>query len=205
MTKYDYSEEKVQFLKNNVKGILLKELTRRFNERFNCNLTENAIQNMKRQLNLTSDLDTKLKKGHIPHNKGKKWADFMSEQGKVNSSKTFFKKGHIPYNYRSIGEERVDTDGYILVKIQDGHLYKNWKLKHRVIWEEKNGPVPNGYHLIFADGNKQNFDLDNLVLVSNSELLLLNRNKLYKNNKELTKTAVNIVRLIDKANKRKEK
>lgn len=36
---HKYSAEEHQFLIDNVKGITLKELTRRFNEKFNTNLT----------------------------------------------------------------------------------------------------------------------------------------------------------------------
>lgn len=60
--KYDYSDENVKFLIENVKGISHKELTKRFNERFNTNLTQKDIANMKRKLNLTNGNNTKFKK-----------------------------------------------------------------------------------------------------------------------------------------------
>ena len=33
--------------------------------------------------------------------------------------RTWFKKGHIPANYRPVGSERVNADGYIEVKVAD--------------------------------------------------------------------------------------
>jgi hypothetical protein len=61
-----------------------------------------------------------------------------------------------------------------------------------------------GYNLIFADGNKQNLDLDNLILVSDAELFIINQKGLYKKNKELTKTGVIVAKVLEQANKRKK-
>lgn len=54
---------------------------------------------------------------------------------------------------------------------------------------------------MFADKNKRNFDIDNLILVSKSEDLIMNNNKLLFSNKELTKTGHLIAKVIDKTNK----
>ena len=193
--KYDYSEEKIKFLKENVKGISLQELTNRFNTEFKSNLSKEVISKMKRKLNLTSGIDTKFKKGQTSWNKGKKMRPETYEKCK----KTMFQKGN-SVNERPIGDERVDVDGYTYIKVEQPN---KWKLKHRVLYEEKYGTIPKGYNLIFADGNKQNLDLDNLILVSNSELFILNQNGLYKRDKELTKTGANIAKLLDMISKRK--
>lgn len=64
-TKYDYSEEKINFLADNVTGMKLEDLTYFYNKKFNCNLTKKQIQNMKTRLRLKSGLDTRYKKGSI--------------------------------------------------------------------------------------------------------------------------------------------
>ena len=198
MAKYDYSEQKVNFLKNNVKGITLKELTNRFNKNFNCNMTEQAIRTMERTLGLTNGRNTRFKKGQTSWNKGKK----MKQETYEKLRATMFQKGNKTYNTRKVGDERIDVDGYTYIKVEAPN---KWKLKHRVLWEEKYGSIPKGFSLIFADGNKQNFNLDNLILVSRSELFILNQKGLIKNNGDLTKVGVNIARVIDRVNKRKEK
>lgn len=43
------------------------------------------------------------------------------------------------------------------------------KLAHHVIWEEANGPIPEGYLVHHIDHNKQNNDIENLQLVTTSE------------------------------------
>lgn len=202
--RHIYSKEEKQFLIDNVKGISLIELTERFNKKFSLNVSINAIQNQKTKLKLRSGIvGGQFQKGLIPYNKGKRWDEYMLKKGQANSRKTTFKKGNIPANYRAIGSERTGKDGYILVKIQDGHLTKNWMPKHRYIYESVHGKIPNGYKVIFADGNIRNFDLENLLLVSNSEELIMNQNKLIKKDKDITKTGVLIAKVIDKTNKLK--
>lgn len=204
--RHIYSEEEKQFLINNVKGISLIELTERFNRKFELNVSTSAIQNQKSKLNLRSDIvGGQFKKGQKSWNKGKKWNEFMSKEGQKNSMKTTFKKGNKPANRREIKSERIGKDGYILIKIQDGHLTKNWIPKQRYIYESVYGKIPKGHKVIFADGNIRNFDLDNLVLVSNSEELIINKNKLIKSDKDLTKSGVLIAKVIDKTNKLKRK
>ena len=126
---HKYSAEEHQFLIDNVKGITLKELTRRFNEKFNTNLTENAISNQKTKLCIRSGIvGGQFPKGHIPANKGKK--GYMSPEQYEKCKATMFKKGTIPANHRPIGSERIDNrDGSILIKIQDGHLQKKLDVK----------------------------------------------------------------------------
>lgn len=193
--KYNYSEENVKFLIDNVKGISHKELTKRFNDRFNTNLSESALANMKRKLNLTNDIDTKFKKGQTSWNKGRK----MSTEQYEKCKKTMFQKGNSS-NARPVGDERIDIDGYTYIKVKQPN---KWVLKHRWLYEKEKGKIPKGYNLIFADGNKQNLNLDNLILVSNSELFIMNQKGLYKQDKELTKSGAMVAKVLDKVNKRK--
>ena len=202
MSKHIYTNEEDQFLIDNVKGISLKELRSKFNKKFNLDLSESAISNRKRKLNIKSGIvGGRFEKGNIPFNKGMKWDEYMSKECQIKSSKTTFKKGNIPNNRREIGEERITVDGYVEVKVKDGCLNDNWKYKHRYIYEKEYGDIPEGYKVIFADGNKRNFNTDNLILVSNSEELIMNRNNLFYDEKELTKTGTLIAKVIDKTNK----
>ena len=73
----------------------------------------------------------------------------------------------------------------VFVKIAEPDV---WKPKHLVLWEAANGPVPKKHCIIFADGNKQNFDPDNLLLVSMAEWMVMNSSLLRFPDKEATKT-----------------
>ena len=172
------------------------------------NTTADNIQNLKSRIKRKDGFifeparnDGCIKKGNIPKNKGKSWDEYMSKEAQEKSRRTTFKKGNIPPNHREIGEERISKDGYIEIKLKDGCLNKNWQLKHRYIYEQHYGSIPKGHKIIFADGNKKNFDINNLILVSDNEELIMNMHKLRTEDIELTKTGHLIAKLIDKTNK----
>jgi hypothetical protein len=115
---------------------------------------------------------------------------------------TQFKKGHRPANYKPIGTQRVNSEGYVDIKVADPGI---WKAKHKMIWEKANGPIPKGHVLIFGDGNKLNVQLENLILISRKQLATLNKNKLIQNNAELTRMGITLVDVYHKINERKKK
>lgn len=112
-----------------------------------------------------------FKKGHTPHTKGKRAEEWMSPEGLARSAASRFKKGQRPATWKPIGSERINVDGYIEVKVVEG---KPWRHKHRVMWEEVNGAVPDGYMVSFIDGNKQNCVLSNLKLVARADAMRQN-------------------------------
>lgn len=194
MKRHIYSLEEEKFLIDNVKGITLKELTERFNKQFNLNLSESSISNRKNKLGLSSGIKGgQFQKGHNTWNKGIK--------GYMGANKTSFKKGNVPHNYRPVGSERITKDGYTEIKVGDPN---KWELKHRYIYEKEHGKIPDGYNVMFADKNRLNFDINNLILVSKSEDLIMNRNKLIFENQELTRTGYLIAKIINKRNKLKK-
>jgi len=102
-----------------------------------------------------------FKKGNVPYNYGQKMSKILYEK----CQKTMFKKGAKPHNTRKEGEESKSTDGYTYVKIADN----DWRLKHRVIWKQVNGAIPADHIVVFKDNNQQNFDINNLELITKVE------------------------------------
>lgn len=193
-----YRDEHIEFLRENVKGITLRELTNRFNKKFNMNVNESAISNLKTKYNLASGIvGGQFPKGHIPANKGKK--GYMSKEQYEKCKATMFKKGNMPQNHRPVGSERIDQDGYTYIKVAEPN---KWKLKHRLLWEQHKGPIPPKHRLIFADGNRQNICLENLILVSYAESLIMSKRDLFSENAEFTRTGVNIAKVLNKAKAR---
>jgi hypothetical protein len=113
-----------------------------------------------------------FKKGQASHNKGKKQVEYMTPEGMQRSRKTCFKKGNLPKNHRPVGSERiVKKGGYIEVKTAEP---KTWRLKHRIVWEQNNGPIPKGANIQFRDGNPQNCSIDNLYLITRDRQMIAN-------------------------------
>ena len=189
--QHKWTDEEKEYLALIVKGSTYKEITKKMNDKFEYNFSEEQVKGMMYRNKLTTGTGGYFKKGSIPWNKGTK--------GLTKANKTSFKKGTIPPNQVPIGTESITKGGYIKVKVGEPN---KWKLKQRYIYEQHYGEIPNNYNVIFTDGNKMNFDIDNLIAVSKSEMLILNNNNLRFEDKELTKVGVNVAKVIDKAKKR---
>ena len=191
-----YTDEMIEFLREVAKGKTYKEITELFNRRFNLDVTAKKIKSLLSRKKICTGTLGYSKKGSIPWNKGKK--------GFTGANRTSFKKGDKPANWGPVGSERVDKDGYTLIKIAEP---KKWALKHRVIWEEHyKMKVPKGSVIIFADGDKTNLSVENLICVSRNELRVLNQCRLISSVPELTKTGLNVAKIKIKLDElRKEK
>ena len=118
-----------------------------------------------------------------------------------------FEKGNIPPNAREVGAERLDKDGYVMVKLSGppwinacgNNVY--FRHKHHVVWEEVHGEAPEGFCIGFRDGDRTNCAIENLTLIRREELAYLNKRLGYADlPPEDKKTARAIARLITKAN-----
>jgi len=111
-------------------------------------------------------------KGHAPHNLGK------TMPFNANSARTQFKKGVVPPNVKYLGHERVSKDGYVEISVAETNPHTGYErryvLKHRHLWEQLHGPVPDGHALKCLDGNRLNTNPSNWIPISRSLLPLLN-------------------------------
>lgn len=177
------------FVKNNYIGVGHQKMADMLNEKFATCFTKEQIKSFYGNNDLNSGLSGRFEKGQISPNKGIKGVWHQA------SEKTWFKKGNYPGNRKPIGSERISKDGYLVIKIQDFHGNKNWKEKHRVIWEKHNGPIPKGYCVIFMDGDKKNITIENLTLISQRENSILNKKERRSSIPEITEAYLNIARL----------
>lgn len=193
-----FTEEQDAFIRSNAKGLLNQELADLVNEAFGLNVTGTQVKCYKRNHQIKSGVTGHFEKGQAPANKGKKYP------GQTN--KTSFKKGQKAHNYKPVGTERIDWDGYVLIKVSDeGPWHKRWRHKHKVLWEEVNGPIPKGHCLLFLDGNKQNTSLDNLQLITRKQLARLNQNHLISDNADLTRTGIVVADIYSKIGELKKR
>ena len=190
-----YPPEIQSFLSNHVAGRTIKELTEYTNRTFSTSYSETQIKGYKNNHSLRSGLSFQFSKGHVPPNKGKRGYHAPG------SEKGWFHKGNAPHNLAPIGTEVIRSDGYLWVKIAEPN---KWKQKHRLLWEEAKGKIPRGFYLIFADGNRRNVSLDNLLLVSQAQMLVLNKFSLIQPERSLTETGIMIADIHMKMHQRKK-
>jgi len=195
-----FPKEIHDYIQENYKGTGPKEMAVVLNTKFKTEYTHQQLKTYYNRRHLDSGLDGHFPKGHIPHSKGKKMTPEQYERLKP----TMYKKGHIPKNRMKIGECTHTTDGYLIRKISEtGIQRERFEFVHRATWEKHNGPIPEGKVVSFLDGNKDNCNIENLVLLDNDENLELNRSRLRFENSELTKVGVTIAKLKVTAGRRK--
>lgn len=116
-------------------------------------------------------------KGVAPPNKGIKCPEGVGGRH-PNARKTQFRKGNLPHNTKFLGHERVSRDGYVEISIDRVNPHTGFDrcyvLKHRWLWEEKHGPVPEGHALKCLTGDTTNCDPSNWTPVPRSILPRLN-------------------------------
>lgn len=188
MERKIFTDEIRNFVVEHYKGCSYYDLADKINKEFSTNFSTRQITNFcyrNKYNNGYKNKKTQFSKGHIPWNKGKN----VVVPEKCRQS--WFKKGNKPLQTKPIGYERIDHDGYILVKVSDN----NFVPKQRLIYEKHHGVIPDDRYVIFLDGDKRNFDINNLALVSRAENLELIRKNLRTNDTELTKAGVIIAKI----------
>ena len=190
-----WSDEEKEYLKKITPGHHYREIVNMMNEKFNRQFTVNQIKGAIGRYKLNTGFNGRFKKGNVPHNKGKKGLYYKG------CEKTWFKKGQVSINHKPVGSERIDVDGYTLIKVSEPN---KWQLKHRVIYEKAYGPIPSNMAVIFLDKNKRNFNINNLALVSREELAIINKNNFIKENAALSRAGVNVAKVKNKINKLKK-
>lgn len=151
-----FPEEIIEFMFEHCEGVLSKTLTEMVNEKFGTDYTNMQIRACKKRYKMRGGCDTRFKPGqkYVPV--------VYTPEALGKMSKGWFKAGEESANYVPLGSERIDSEGYTIVKV--GNL--NWQYKHRIVYEKHFGPIPKGYFVTFRDGDKTNLNPDNLVAIS---------------------------------------
>lgn len=183
------------FMRETAPGRSADEIASMVNDRFGeGTMNVSQVQAYKKNHRIPSGYDSRFPKGHVPDNKGK----HIETRGRM--SETQFKKGNRPHNTLPIGAEIVRSDGYIQVKVADPDV---WQLKHRLVWEKHNGPIPEGGLVVFRDGDPQNTDISNLALIDKSVNVRLNQLGIrHAGSPEMFDTAVLVARVAAEAGRK---
>lgn len=186
---HKYTDEQIAFLRQH-KDTDSTELAELFNNQFSTQLKPKALRTTCNRNGIKSNNTGCFASGHKPWNAGLK--------GVNGKSNTTFKPGLIPANHKPVGTERISKDGYIEVKVAEG--MHQWRSKHRVIWEQYHGPIPEGHNVTFLDSDNRNFSPDNLVLVRRAVNAQLCKKRLHALPAELKRPMISIIEIELKAN-----
>lgn len=203
-----YPKGMYEFIRDNSWGVSSKEMAEMVNEKFGTSLTQSGMKQFRRRHGIKSGVTGWYQKGRAPGTKGKTIEEICKHDpeklARVRSAQ--FKKGDRPMNEMPVGTIVTNSQGYLIRKKQmEGGQWDRWEFLHRAVWEEHNGPVPEGMIVIFKDGNRQNCDLGNLMLVSRGELVTMAKKGYRFEDPDLTEAAAGMVRLMIKANKKRKK
>lgn len=190
-------ELKDWLLSQDVTGITRATMLDRIKEHFGWDMTLNQFKGYLRRnhLVLWGQESGQFRKGH-PSTKGVK----MSAEQYRKCAATMFRKGQRPKTAVPVGtivvakETKVTGDGrrseerYYKKKVAEPN---HWKLLHRLVWEEHNGPIPRNHVVTFLDGNWRNCDISNLMCISRGANCRANQDGLrFEGNPELTKSGL---------------
>jgi hypothetical protein len=171
----EYTEKQLAWLKKHRK-LVISEYHRQFCKRFRRrDVTARHLHALRKRMGWKTGRTGCFEKGIVPHNKGK---PFLVAKRNPNCRRNQFKKGGLPPNTKYLGHERVSKDGYIEVSVAETNPHtgfnRRYVLKHRWLWENKNGPVPEGHALKCLDGNRLNTKPANWVPLPRAVLARLN-------------------------------
>ena len=186
MYGHQYTAEEQKFMEEYVPGHSYREIQKAFTEKFRWEISLVQVKGYIGNHHLNTGRTGRFEKGQA--------GLFRFEKGTcaAGCEKTWLRKGHRPENYRPVGSERVNVDGYVEVKVADPD---RWKLKHRAVWESVNGEIPKGFVIIFRDNDKTNTDIENLMLVRRGTHAVMNHTGLCECSGEFKETAVRIAEL----------
>lgn len=191
-----FTRTQVAFIKEQYKVYSRSELTVEFNKTFQTEIKVSQITSFVKNQGIQCGRNSRFGKGHITWNKGTK--------GLTVANSGSFTKGTVPSNCLPVGSERVRDDGYIEVKINEPNPYvpgqmTRWKMKHIIVYEKKNGSVPDGHMLTFRDGDKSNCEPENLMVITRKISAYLNRNGYGDLSGELKMSAIALAKVAQKA------
>ena len=186
-----------------------RQLAKEFAQHFGEQRTKSTLSQFCRENGYRSLHNGRFKKGNRPHNAG------VRGFNPPGSERTQYKPGNRPHNglptgarikrkptFKKNGE--LKTPAYWKVKVGEPN---QWEPEHRLCWERRRGPIPKGCVVVFVDGDVDNLSINNLELLSRSELVFLNRHYggLVTGEPELNRTRILLARVRAAASKRKRK
>ena len=187
--KRKWTDEEKAYIRQNIKGTLIADLIKAFNEEFNTDVTYTQMRSCVKNMKLRSGVDTRINSDLMRKHLKRNWI----RKGERRSPKTEYKPGQLPYNYKPIGSITYrQNPGYMFIKTAEK---APWKLLQRQIWEENYGPIPEGCRIWFLDGDRKNCSIENLVLLTAAESAFISQMRLWGKDPDINRNVMAIAKL----------
>jgi len=176
--RISYSAAEMDWLEEN-RMMVISDYHQAFGEKFGRpEISAMNLHGLRKRMGWKTGRTGRFVKGQKAHNKGVPCAPGKGGRH-PNARKTQFKRGNISHTYRGAGHERIDAkDGYVVMIVDEVNPWTGGKTrpvhKHVYLWEQLNGPVPDGQCLKCLDGDKTNTHPSNWELISRGVLSRLN-------------------------------
>ena len=206
----NYPAGMYEYIRDNSWGVSSKEMAERCNAKFGTSWTQTGMKQFRQRHGIKSGETGWFQKGHAPGTKGKTLEEICKgDPEKLARVKaTQFTKGHKPANQMPIGAITV-VNGYKLrKKAMTGTQWERWEFLHRAIWEEHNGPIPEGMAVTFKDSDPMNCDIENLMLITKAQSAVMTRKGYRSGDPDITEAGAALAALeiaVSKAKKAKRK
>lgn len=180
----NWNTNHLEFLIKNYPKYSRIELCEAFNANFKTQVSVKQITSTLKRNHIKSQRDTKFTKGCRPWHAG--------TTGKKPRTRGTFKPGVTFSTHKKIGDE-VMKNGFWYVKTDQGKM----RPKHQVVFERHNGRTIKANHrVIFIDGDRENFNIENLTEVTYSQFAAIVRRGLIKKQDSLS-NCEKLVAMID--------
>lgn len=182
------TEEQKEFFKKNYYGRMDKEMSDLMQEEFGIYFSPEYLKGWRNRHNMPNGRTGRFEKGVPSPMKGKRYA-FTSKEAEERCASKRFQPGQQPKNTCPVGTRRLLADGYIWYKFNDKLKPRvkreNWCQEHIWIWEQANGPVPDGYVVMHINQIKTDNRLENLICVKKQVVSYMCKQGLWSTDPEI--------------------
>lgn len=193
-----FPEHVCEFIEQNYKGTGHQRMAEMIKEKLGMEYTAQQIKSYYKNHSLNSGLTGYFVKGQPSHNKGVKMSPEVYEKAKA----TMFKPGSRPHNANKVGDITLATVGYYKIKVAEPDV---WEFCHIRAWQQAYGEIPEGMMVSFKDGNIENWDLENLMLITKGENAQMNLRGLRFDDAEKTEAGLLVAKMYQAARTRRKK
>lgn len=175
--RFKYSAAEIEWLRENC-TMETAQYRAAFCARFDrSDVTVEKLMSLRKREGFRTGRSGQFWKGKVPPNKGQRMPEGKGGRH-PNARKSQFRKGELPQNFRGPGHESLGDDGYMWIVTDRTNPWTGaatWRVhKHRWLWEQKHGPVPDGHVLKCLDGDRLNTNPSNWEAVPQGLLPRLN-------------------------------